>query len=126
MPRRQPHRIAIVDDDEAVLKALCRVLNAWGFASETYATAREFLESSRIRKPSCLILDLKLPGMTGLELLRHLARSGRSIPTIVITGHEAADAFEGCLAAGAKACLRKPIDDRELVGAITKAIGETN
>lgn len=117
-------RIAIVDDDEAVRKALYRVLNARGFASETYASAREFLECLGVSDPHCLVLDLQLPDMTGLDLLQYMFRSGRGIPTVVMTGYEEAGSFADCLAAGATVCVRKPVDDQELVNAITKAIGK--
>ena len=74
-----------MDDDPSVLKALARLLRARAFEARTYGSAREFLSALHEGLPECLIVDLQMPDMTGLELQRHLTRSGLRIPTIVIT-----------------------------------------
>jgi FixJ family two-component response regulator len=113
--------IAIVDDDPAVLKALARLLRARAFEARTYASAREFLSALHDGLPECLIVDLQMPEMTGLELQRHLTRSGLRIPTIVITAHNEAGARERCESAGAVAFLSKPLQDTSLLAAIDAA-----
>lgn len=115
--------IAIVDDDPSVLKALARLLKARAFKARTYTSAREFLSALHEGLPECLIVDLQMPDMTGLELQRHLNRSGLRIPTIVITAHNEAGARERCESAGAVAFLSKPLQDTSLLAAIESATG---
>jgi FixJ family two-component response regulator len=113
--------IAIVDDDPSVLKALARLLSARAFQIRTYTSAREFLGVLSDGLPECLIVDLQMPDMTGLELQRHLTRNGIRIPTIVITAHNEAGARERCESAGAAAFLAKPLQDTSLLAAIDGA-----
>ena len=113
--------IAIVDDDPSVLKALARLLSARAFQIRTYTSAREFLGALPDGLPECLIVDLQMPDMTGLELQRHLTRNGIRIPTIVITAHNEAGARERCKSAGAAAFLAKPLQDTSLLAAIDGA-----
>src|ERR1700709_1620945 len=101
--------IAIVDDDPAVLKALARLLRARGLEARTYNSARQFLSALHEGLPECLIVDLQMPDMTGLELQRSLIHSGVRIPTIVITAHNEAGTRERCEQAGAAAFLSKPL-----------------
>jgi FixJ family two-component response regulator len=115
--------IAIVDDDPSVLKALARLLRARAFEARTYTSAREFLKVLPEGMPDCLIVDLQMPEMTGLELQRHLTRNGLRIPTIVITAHNEAGARERCESAGAVAFLAKPLQDTSLLAAIGTATG---
>ena len=115
--------IAIVDDDPSVLKALARLLRARAFDARTYTSAREFLNALHEGLPECLIVDLQMPDMTGLELQRHLTRSGLRIPTIIITAHDEAGARERCESAGAVAFLSKPLQDTSLLAAIESATG---
>ena len=114
--------IAIVDDDPSVLKALTRLLRTRAFLSKTYGSAREFLAALPEGLPDCLIVDLQMPEMSGLELLRHLTRSGVDIPTIIITAHGEAGVRERCEAAGASAFLLKPLQDTSLFAAIGATI----
>ncbi len=114
-------RIAIVDDDPSVLRALKRLLSAWSYRAETYELARAFLDALDDGRPDCLIVDLHMPDMTGLELQRHLARSQIDIPTIVITAYDEGGARERCKSAGASALLTKPLQDRTLLDAIAAA-----
>jgi FixJ family two-component response regulator len=115
--------IAIVDDDPSVLKALARLLRARAFEAKTYASARDFLAALPDGLPECLIVDLQMPEMSGLELQRHLSRKGIHIPTIVITAHNEAGARERCESAGAAAFLSKPLQDTSLLAAIDEARG---
>ena len=118
-------RIAIVDDDASVLKALSRLLGTRSFVPETYGSARAFLDSLPNGAPECLIVDLQMPDMTGLELQRHLNNKGISIPTIVITAHSDTNIRERCKSAGASDYLLKPLQCDTLIAAIDKATGKS-
>ena len=113
--------IAIVDDDPSVLKALARLLGARGLQARTYESAREFLRALHEGLPECLIVDLQMPEMTGLELHRQLRRSGVRIPTIVITAHNETGTRERCESAGAAGFLSKPLKGASLLAAIDDA-----
>jgi FixJ family two-component response regulator len=114
-------RIAIVDDDASVRKALARLLTASSFDIETYGSARDFLASLETSKPDCLVVDLHMPELTGFDLHRHLMRTGIRIPTIVITAYNEPGLRERCQSAGAAAFLLKPLDASTLVGVINAA-----
>src|SRR5262245_10943907 len=101
--------IAIVDDDPSVVKALRRRLRVRAFQTKAYASAREFLASLPDGVPGCLIVDLQMPEMTGLELHRHLTHCGLRIPTIIITAHGDDMVRERSEAAGVIAVLSKPL-----------------
>src|SRR4051794_40940685 len=103
------HRVSIVDDDPSVLQALRRTLRVRSFECRTYASAEEFLESIAAGLPDCLILDLQMPRMTGLELHQHLMDTGIEIPTILITAHADARVQERCRGMGIMAMLTKPL-----------------
>jgi FixJ family two-component response regulator len=115
--------IAIVDDDPSVLKAMARLLGAHSFATKTYISAPQFLASLREGRPDCLITDLQMPEMTGLELQLNLAHRGVQIPTIIITAHDEAGMRERCKSAGAIAYLSKPVNNTALFAAIDAAGG---
>jgi FixJ family two-component response regulator len=115
--------IAIVDDDPSVLRALARLLGTRSLKTKTYASARQFLASLSDGPPNCLILDLQMPEMTGLELQQDLAHKGILIPTIIITAHDEAGMRDRCKAAGAIAFLPKPLQDTTLFAAIDAAKG---
>jgi FixJ family two-component response regulator len=110
--------IAIVDDDPSVLKALARLLRTRAIEARTYVSAQDFLASLPDGLPECLIVDLQMPEMNGLELQRHLNCAGIQIPTIVITAHRENDMRELCEAAGAQTYLLKPLQDSVLLAAI--------
>ena len=118
---KNPRSIAIVDDDPSVLKALARLLGTRSFATKTYVSAPQFLAALPDALPDCLIADLQMPEMTGLELQLNLARRGLQIPTIIITAHDEADMRVRCRSAGAIAFLAKPINDTSLFAAIDAA-----
>jgi FixJ family two-component response regulator len=115
--------IAVVDDDPSVLKALRRTLRVHSFLSKTYSSAQEFLASLPEGLPKCLIVDLQMPEMTGLELHQHLVRSGIEIPTIIITAHGDSRVRERSELAGVIAVLSKPLGNTSLFQAIDLAIG---
>jgi FixJ family two-component response regulator len=114
--------IAVVDDEEPIRKALCRLLRACGFAAEGFASGQIFLDSLAARRADCLILDLRMPGFTGLQVLEELQSFSRALPTIVITAHDEPGTRANCLAAGAAAYLRKPFDEESLLEAIGQAV----
>jgi FixJ family two-component response regulator len=113
--------IAVVDDDPSVLKALTRLLRTRAFHVKAYVSAREFLAALPDGLPECLVVDLQMPEMTGLDLHHHLARKGIQIPTIIITAHNDVGVRERCEAAGAIAFLSKPVQDTSLIAAIEDA-----
>jgi FixJ family two-component response regulator len=120
MPKTSPS-IAIVDDDPSVLKALARLLSARSFILRTYLSGRQFLASLDEALPDCLIVDLQMPEMTGLELQQDLIRRGIRIPTIIITAHDEAGMRERCKSLGAIAYLSKPVQDVSLLASIDAA-----
>jgi FixJ family two-component response regulator len=115
--------IAIVDDDPSVLKALCRSLRFRGFQAKTYGSAREFLASLPNGLPQCLVVDIQMPEMSGLELHLYLTRRGIRIPTIIITAHGDPVVRERAESAGIIAMLSKPLQKVSLFAAIDAAIG---
>lgn len=115
--------VAIVDDEEPVRKALTRLLRASGLDAESFATGKDFLDAAAQREPDCVLLDLHMPRMSGLQVLRTLQTTRRTLPIVVITAHDARETREQCLAAGAAAYLRKPLEQGELLDTITTALG---
>jgi FixJ family two-component response regulator len=114
-------RIAVVDDDPAVLKALSRLLRSRSFRTQTYESGREFLAALQTDLPECLIVDLQMPEMNGVELQQHLLSHRINIPTILITAH--GDAISHSDDGGFVARLRKPLQDETLFDAIDRAVG---
>lgn len=117
--------VAVVDDEQAIRKALQRLFSASDFDAETFASGQEFLDSLATKHPDCVVLDLHMPGLTGLDIIRRLALGGVWVPTIIITAHDNPESRTQCFAAGAAAYLRKPLDDQVLLGAIAKAVAAT-
>src|SRR5262249_39303866 len=120
---RSPICVAIVDDDESVRKALKRLLRAANLNAETFASGQEFLAAVASSCPDCIVLDVHMPGMNGLDVQKRLIQESRRLPVVVITGHDEPQTRAQCLAAGATAYLRKPIDDQALLAAIYRATG---
>ena len=118
--------IAIVDDDASVLKALRRMLLVRGFQSKTFGSAQQFLTVLPDGLPECLIVDLQMPEMTGLELHHHLTRRGTQIPTIIITAHDDIRVRERAESSGVIDFLTKPLRNASLFAAIDKAIKVKN
>lgn len=114
--------IAIVDDDESVRNAIHGVLSSEGLTPRTFASAEEFLASGQQNETACMILDIKMPGMSGLELQKHLAESGSSIPVIFITASEDPKLRTQALLNGAVAFLNKPFDNEVLIASARAAL----
>src|SRR6266436_135345 len=107
-----------VDDDASLRRSLRNLLTSWGFRVETFESAEVFLESGSLDKTSCLVLDLQMPGMGGLGLMRHLAESDTRIPVIIVTAHGDDDMRQRTLQVGAIAFLEKPVRGPALLEAI--------
>ena len=114
--------VAIVDDDDAVRAALRRLLQAAGISVEAFSGVGEFLASLGVTRPKCVVLDLHMPEITGLDLLSLISRAGANVPVIVITGDSSPDVEESVMRCGAAAVLRKPIEDKLLLDTIFAAI----
>jgi FixJ family two-component response regulator len=116
-------RVFVVDDDPSVRKSLARLLRSAGYQAETFATAAEFLDSRRVHDtPGCLVLDVQMPGLNGLELQRELLDSPDSIPIIFITGHGDIPMSVLAMKAGAVDFLSKPFREEDLLEAVRQAI----
>jgi FixJ family two-component response regulator len=116
--------VCVVDDDESLLRALRRLLDATGFRVETFSSAEKFLGSEHRTRADCLVLDVHLGGLSGLDLQEQLATSGVRTPVVIITAHDDRRTRERAQRAGAVEYLRKPFDDESLIDAIHRAIGE--
>jgi len=114
--------ICIIEDDESVRRALGRLIRSLGLDAQSYATAEEFLESIEHTLPSCLILDVNLPGLNGLELQRRLQAEGRNIPVVVITAYANEEVREQAIKAGAIAFLPKPFEELMLLQAVSRVV----
>jgi len=116
--------IAIVDDDESVRVAMGGMVESFGYAPATFESADEFLKSDELRDASCLILDVQMPGVSGLELHGRLVAAGHRIPTIFVTAFPEARIRERALRAGGVCFLSKPFGRNDLLGCIQAALGE--
>jgi FixJ family two-component response regulator len=116
--------VSIVDDDESVRQGTESLMRAVGYVAETFVSAADFLNSDAPRRTSCLIVDMQMPGMTGLELYGRLVASGTPIPTILITAYPDARVEARALKAGIRCYLSKPFTEDELLGCIRASLGE--
>lgn len=114
--------ISIVDDDDSVRDSLQRLMRSVGLAVNVFASAEEFLNSDLLRNTDCLILDVRLPGMDGLDLQRHLANSHSETPIIFITSYEDDEVRARAFNTGAVAYFLKPFNDEDLLNAIDAAL----
>ena len=114
--------MAIVDDDDALRNSLDNLLRSVGFRVQGFASAEAFLQAQHAPETACLILDVRLPGMHGLELQRQLVAAHWGIPIIFVTAYANDDAHERALAAGAVAFLSKPCREEDLLQAIEAAL----
>jgi len=114
--------IAVVDDDSSLRESTQLLLRSAGYRAEVFASAREFLDSPRIDETACLLLDVRMPGMDGLELQRFLNEAQRQIPIIFITAHATDNAEQRARKAGAVDFLQKPVNDEKLLSAIQTAL----
>jgi FixJ family two-component response regulator len=118
----KPTLVAIVDDDDSMRSALQGLLKAVGLPSQAFASAEEFLKSGQHRQTACLIADIRMPGMSGLELQAQLNAEHCRIPTIFITAHGDAKLRMQALRAGAVEFLAKPFDDEALLDSVRGAL----
>jgi FixJ family two-component response regulator len=117
--------VAVVDDDPSVRRALTRLLRSVGVPAAAHASGLDFLESRALHDVDCLVLDVHMPGMTGLEVLEEVRVAASKLPVVLMTGRYEAEFEERALAAGASALLRKPFSDAVFFAAITDATGES-
>jgi FixJ family two-component response regulator len=115
--------VSIVDDDESIRQALDGLLRSTGLQAAAFGSVEEFLRSGQLATTGCLILDLRMPGIDGLELQEWLVAEGRRLPIIVLTAHGDDRARSRALAAGALTFLSKPFDTDVLLGAVNAALG---
>lgn len=114
--------IAVVDDDPSVRQGLDRLIRSLGWRAETFASAQEFLAHQWADPPSCLVLDLQLPGLSGLDLQKKMVEAGLETPIVFLTGHGNIPSSVQAMKAGAVEFLTKPFDEQDLLRAIQEAI----
>jgi FixJ family two-component response regulator len=114
--------VFVVDDDSSVREAIKSLISLVGLRVETFETAQEFLQSKRPDVPGCVVLDVELPGLSGLDLQRELAAHGVKLPIIFITGHGDIPTSVRAMKAGALEFLTKPFHDQDLLDAIRQAL----
>lgn len=121
-----PRLVCVVDDDMSVRKSLLRLFRSAGFAAEAFESARAYLDRALHPGPSCLVLDVQMPGLTGLELQLALTESGREEQVIFITGRGDIPMCAQAMKAGAADFLPKPFRDAELLAAVERALIRSN
>jgi FixJ family two-component response regulator len=117
-----PGTVVVVDDDLAVREALASLARSIGLHVKLFPSAHEFLQSPRPESPSCVVLDVRLPGLSGLDLQRQLLEGGLNIPIIFITGHGDIPMSVRAMKAGAVEFLTKPFRDQDLIDAVQSAL----
>ena len=117
--------ISIVDDDDSVRQALKSLIDSVGFRAGVFASGEEFLNSPDVTQTNCLITDVRMPGMSGLELQERLNAAHSGIPIVFISAHEDKEAQARGLRAGAIAFLQKPFSEDSLLGAITSCLDQS-
>lgn len=118
--------ICVVDDDPSVCKALSRLIKSVGFRVKTYGSAQGFLDDGHTEEADLLVIDIRMPGMNGLDLQNHLAATGHTIPIVFITAYENGMSKTKAMASGAVAFFQKPFDEKDLLGAIYKGLNLNN
>ena len=118
-------QISIVDDDDSVRDALKSLIDSVGFRAEVFASGEEFLSSPDISETDCLITDVRMPGMTGLELQERLNAAGAAIPIVFISAHDDTDARARALRSGAIDFLQKPFSEDSLLHAIDACLDKS-
>jgi FixJ family two-component response regulator len=114
--------VLVVDDDRSVRKSLTRLLTSAGYPVEAFASAREFLAREPHPGPCCLVLDVRMPGLTGIQLQELLAATGRRMSIVFVTGHADVPTSVKAMKAGAVDLLTKPVDVKVLIAAIQRAV----
>jgi FixJ family two-component response regulator len=116
--------VGIVDDDPSVRKGLARLVESAGYRVEVFASARDFLTRPEREDPSCLLIDVRMPGLTGLELQDALAVAGRRMSIVFVSGHGDVAGSVKAMKGGAVDFLTKPVDAHELLSAIERAVAQ--
>jgi FixJ family two-component response regulator len=117
--------VCVVDDDESVRRALARLIRSVGFSTETFPSAKAFLDHGTPDRPACLILDIRLPGPSGLDLQETLSQRGQDLPIVFITGHGDVPTTVRAMKAGAVDFLQKPFKDQELLDCVQRAVARS-
>jgi FixJ family two-component response regulator len=118
--------VSVVDDEETIRIAFQRLLRSANVNVETFGSGADFLTSLKTHRPDCVVLDLHMPQVNGFGVQAQLTREGIRLPIVVITGHDTPETRARALAGGASAYLRKPVDDRALLDAISAALEPTS
>jgi two-component system, LuxR family, response regulator FixJ len=116
--------VSIVDDDECVRESIDALLRSAEMHVDSFASAEEFLGSGRVRSTECLILDLRMPGMDGLQLQQRLIDDGCKLPIVILTAHGDGEACRRAPESGAVAFLKKPFDSRDLLATVDAILSE--
>ena len=114
--------VAIVDDDQSIRDATSNLLQAAGFSTATFADAESFLGSAGEPRAACLVADMRMPGMSGLQLYQHLVASGAPVPTVLITAYPSDATRSRAREVGIVCCLAKPFAPDELLGCVREAL----
>src|SRR5262245_35111740 len=114
--------VFVIDDQASVRDALAEMLGVFGFKVETYDSATAFLKALDRARPGCVVADVRMPGMDGIELVRELSRRELELPVVLISGHADVPMAVAGIKAGAEDFIEKPVDDRELVAAINRGL----
>ena len=120
MPKRS--LVSVVEDDQFFRESMRRLMRSLGYKVEAFASAADFLASPRLGETACLIADVNMPAMTGVELHKHLTDSGHAIPTILVTAYTDDDAGSRALRDGVICYLRKPVDENHLKRCLLAAL----
>ena len=114
--------IAVVDDEISICRAFSRLFRSVGFNVVTFTEGAAFLEFLESQRPDCIVLDLRMPQVSGFDILARLGKEARPIPVVTITAHDTPESYERVMAAGATAYLRKPADNQVLIDCVVAAI----
>jgi len=114
--------VSVVDDDESIRRTTTRLIESFGFRAAAFESAYGFLRSSQLHDTACLIVDVQMPGMNGLQLQSHLAAQGCGIPIIFITAYDEKESRRRAMQAGAVAFLGKPFSDEQLLQTIRSTL----
>jgi len=116
--------VAIVDDDASVRQSMLRLIRSFGYRAEAFGSGEEFLRALRAAETACLVLDVRMPGMDGLEVQRRLAEKGAGIPIVFLTGRATDDEERRARSGGAVEFLRKPVGRATLLEVLQKVTGQ--
>jgi FixJ family two-component response regulator len=118
--------ISVVDDDESIRRTTTFLIESFGFRAAAFESAENFLKSGQLHETSCLIVDVQMPGMNGLELQSELAAAGYDIPIVFVTAYDNKVSHQQAMQAGAVAFLAKPFGDEQLLQTVRLALGQDN